>query len=299
MPAKTIQNQSGIIFFIAIIIGLLFPQQTEFLNDYAITFLSIALFVIFLGADFSKIWSYVKKPDLLAYIIIAFLIIIPAIIYFVARIINPVYAIGFLLVFGVPTATTSPVVVKLFKGNVPLGIAIEFFLYIVSPVTLPLLALYLAGNVISISTDRLFLTLVETLVLPMALAYVAKKVMDTKKLEEHSSPITILLLALAALGVIGKQAEFILANLSKVLFFIVIFYGLYIIINIAGNYIAFWLNKEDRLTIAISKTYMNGTLALVLASQFFGPEAVLVAVSNFIVWYLYLGVSKQLLKSSD
>jgi BASS family bile acid:Na+ symporter len=291
-----LRNNLSFVFFLAIALGLLFPEYTAFLNDYVVIFIPISLFFVFLKIDFSKMIGYMKRPLLLIYIIVSFLVLIPAAVFLCAVVIGPEYAVGFLLLFSVPTAAMSAILVDMFKGNVSFALLIELFLYVLSPITLPLIMFYLAGSVIAIDAFGLFLTMNQMLIIPLVAAQLVKRYMNTGKVERYSSEISIFMMALVALGIMGAQSAFILGNLSTVLFFMAVLYGLYVVINVATYYMAFWLKRKDRITISVSKTFMNGALALVLASQFFSPEVVLVIVSNIIVWFSYLGVSKYFIK---
>jgi len=291
-----VKKRLDYIFYLAIVLGLIFPTQTSFLNSYAIIFIGIAMFFIFLKVDFSKMTDYIKRPILLAYIVVVFLVIIPTIIFLGTTMIDPIYAVGFLLIFGGPIAATGAVIVDLLKGNTSFALLITFLLYVLSPITLPLLSFYLAGSIIAIDVYGLFITMFQMMVIPMILAQVVKRYVNVKNMESHTSTVTIIMLALTALGIMGAKSVFILSNLYSVLFFMVILYALYGVVAVTTYYMAFWLNKKDRLTISISKTFMNGTLTLVIASQFFGPEATLVVLSNIIVWYSSLGLAKRFIK---
>jgi BASS family bile acid:Na+ symporter len=289
---KTVESNMGLLFLAALAIGLLFPEQTSFLNSYAVLLLSTAMFFIFLKIDFSRIIEYSKRPLLLAYIVLVFLVVIPSAVFLVMSLADPAMAVGFLLIFGVPTAATIAVLVELFRGNAPLALLIEFFLYITAPFTLPLLSYYLAGSVISIDALGLFITMIQILIVPMILAQLLKRFANTDGAERYTEIISIAVISLTGLGIMGENSAFILSNLGGILNVVIFLVPLYVAMNIIGYYMAFWLDKKDRLTLSITKTFMNGTLAFVLASQFFGPGVLLVILSNIFVWYAYLGVAK-------
>jgi BASS family bile acid:Na+ symporter len=293
---STVRGSLDYIFFVAVIIGLLLPAQTSFLYEYATIFLGIALFFIFLKVDFSRMLGYAKKPLLLAYIAVVFLFLIPSVFFFVTSLIDPTYAVGFLLLFGVPTAATIAALVDIFRANVSFALMIEFVLYVLSPITLPLLSFYLAGSIIAIDTFGLFITMLEMIIIPMLAAQIIKRFINTKRAEGYTTSISILMIAITGVGIAGYYSAFIITNLYSLVFFAVILYALYAVAGIATYYMAFWLERKDRLTISATKMFMNGTLALVLASQFFGPEAVLVIISNILVWYPCISLGKRFMK---
>lgn len=293
---KMLENSMSWIFIIAMLLGLFFPLQTSFLNDYVLILMGIILFVAFLKVDFREMLKYLREPLLLAYLVLMFLIIIPAVIFLSVSAFDPLYAVGFLVIFGAPTAATSAVLVGLFRGNVSLGILLQFMLYLLAPFTLPLLSYYLAGSVISINPLELLISMVQIITIPLILAQLAKRFLKTGWVEERSSLITIILLFVIGMGIMGSQSAFVFENYQSVLFILALLFPLHVAVNAFTYYMAWWTKRRDRLTISISKTFMNGSLALVLVSQFFGPEAVLVAVANIPAWYVYLGIAKKVMK---
>jgi BASS family bile acid:Na+ symporter len=285
-----------IILFISIILGLAFPSQTAFLNSYITVFFALILFFTFLKVDLSKMVGYIRKPLLIAYILIIFLIVIPVVMFFLGIFITPETAVVFLLIFGVPPAATNAVLVGIFRGNVPLALLIKFLLYILAPFTLPFLTYYPAGSIITIDTFGLLLTMVQIMILPLIAAQLVKKLFNTKKAESCTSLVAIVMLALLGMGIIGENAAFILSHPAGILFYMALLYPLFMGVGLISYYVAFWLGREDRKTLSISKTFMNGGLVLVLAAQFFGPEAVLIALANLIVWNTSIGAAKYILK---
>lgn len=290
-----IEKYMGVIFSVALVGGLAFPSQTAFLDEYVVLFLSIALFFIFLKIDFRAMGSYLR-PGLLAYLSIVFLLLIPALVFFGIRLIDPSLAVGFLLLFGVPTAATSTVVAHLLKGDAAFALVLQFLLYLLAPFTLPFLVLYLAGSIIVIDSIGLFLTMIQLLLAPLIAAQLVRQAVNTRPVERYITIISIVMLALIALGVMGKHADFVLVNAPEVAFVAALLVPLYAGVGALTYGLMIWRPPHERRTAVASKVFMNGSLALVLASRFFDPQTILIVLASIIVWYAALSAAQYMVK---
>lgn len=83
--------------------------------------------------------------------------------------------------------------------------------------------------------------------------------------------------------------------IESLLFDVLWLYILFIILFLAGYFMAFWRKKEDKIALAVSKSYMNNALAIGLAFAFFDPRITILMVLSEIPWNTTLGLFKLLL----
>jgi len=290
--AQHAESKFAYIVFAGMALGFAIPAQASMLEPYISLLLGISMFFVFLKVDFPGLVGYAKRPWLLAYIIAMFLLALPAAAFLLAGLAGSAFAVAMLLIFGGPGGITGAVLVDLMKGELHLHLLLQFFLYLLAPLTLPFLMFYMAGNAMNVSSLDLFLTLIKLLVVPLAAAQAVKVTISAKKAQGYTSPVAALMMSLIGMAVMGKHAAYIASNLVQLAVNMVSLAPFYVLMSAAGYYMCFWLGAKERKSLAITKAFPNGTLILVLASQFFGPEITSIALASFIFWYVYFAAVK-------
>ena len=132
----------------------------------------------------------------------------------------------------------------------------------------------------------MFYTLLTLIFIPLIISQVVTLLLKKRieRIAKYSIPITILLLSIIIAGVIGEGARDIISNLDQVLYFLVLLYAVFFIVQFLSYFMVFWLKKEEKLAVSISKTYGNPILGIVLASTFFSPKVALFLVLSEIPW---------------
>ena len=82
----------------------------------------------------------------------------------------------------------------------------------------------------------------------------------------------------------GSQADYVRREPGHVLALVGVLYAVFLVLQVGGYYLGFWLNREDRLAASVAKVIMNNALGIVIAQKFFGPEVTLFLVLSEIPW---------------
>lgn len=92
--------------------------------------------------------------------------------------------------------------------------------------------------------------------------------------------LSLLLLGLLILGIVAQRANVILTGLrsADTLGMLLAMTLLFLVFMGIGYVSVFWRDRADRMTVALCLTFMNFTLAIFLAGQFFPQPNVLVPV---------------------
>ena len=289
---ENLEHALGPIFILAMGIGLAFPSQAAVFEPYTILLIGISLFLNFLRIYFAKVNTQARKPALLLYSVFVFLIVSPLLFFFLCQLVYPDAAVGMMLCFAAPTAGLSIFIIRLFKGDDSMGLVLQFAIYLAAPFTFSALVFYMASNSVLIDPFGLLANMLGLLLVPMLAAQALKRVMDVRPIEAHAPAISILVTALFVVGIMGKEAYFIAPNVALLAPLVLLFGVFYLLAALIGCNFAFWLPKKERITLAVSKTFVNGALVFVLASKFFEPKVVLAAMANVIGWYLFLALAK-------
>lgn len=295
---KFIEEKFWLAFIIAMVAGLLAPAFGRPLNFLVIPFLMIVLFLTYLKTDFKDIISHIKKPVFLTYILLMFLLVIPAVVFGIFKFISTELAIGFLLLCSMPAGVASPVFANIVKGNTSLAIVITLISHLIAPFTVPLLFFIFTQKILPIDLVSLSKTLLLLAFIPFISAQILKK--TKPKFIEETKPwygfINIFFISLLVYTIFAIQANEIFKNPVSIFLNILWAYALFMLLHVGGYLVAFWRNKEDKIALSVSKTYMNTSLALGLSLAFFTPQIALIVVLAEIPWTTTLGPFKYFLK---
>ncbi len=110
--------------------------------------------------------------------------------------------------------------------------------------------------------------------------------------------MSIILLGLLIAGVVARQAETILDGIGTTIGYQIIVLTVFIAVSLLlGYFLLFKESCKDRVTISACFTFMNFTLAIYLAGEFFvDPNVVLAAVLVIFPWSLALPPYKWLIR---
>ena len=252
------------------------------------------MFFVFLKIDVEKILEKIKTPLKIAYIILIMMIVLPIIIFFTTMALPTEFNIGFTLIGIMVPASSIVAMVSLFKGNVNLGLIIQVLYFLIFPFVMPVFFFILFGRVTQINIMSLFVSLATLIFLPLIFSqiflYLKKNL--AKRVAKHSNITSIIFLAILAVGAISDKAVFILQNPVFILSLMLGVLGIMVFFQVATYYLTFSFSKQERKTVSICKTLMNGTMTLVIANEFFSETVVLIALSLFIFWFAYPFIGK-------
>lgn len=294
--ATLIEKYFSIVLFLALLGGLFLPGTGIALTPTIKPVLMTMLFLTSLKINFKQVFSYLKKPALPIYIFITKMLIIPTAVFLIMKYIDPTLAIGLLLLSATHPAMASPVLTELFKGNIALSLVILVTCSLLSPLTMPFLFKALTSQSIELNSIGIAKTLAFMIFTPIILSEIIKKIRAVKPLKEKSekyfSAINIILMATLMWAGIAPQANTFLYNPLSIIRPLIALILLFTATHIVGYMIAFWRKKEDRIAISTSLTYMNNSLAFVIAVEFFPPEIVLITIISQLVWNTFPGLFK-------
>ena len=297
---KLIEKYFSYLLFLALIGGLFLPQIGIILMPTIKPILMVMLLLSALKTDFKQVISYLKKPGLPLYIFIMTMIIVPIMVFLITNQIDQTLAIGLLLMTATPPAIASPVLTELFKGNVALSIVTVITCSLLSPITMPFLFNKLTSQSIELDSIGMAKALTFMIFTPIILAEIIKKIRTIKpfleKSKKHFSAINIILMSLLMWIGIAPQADTFLHNPLSIIKQLIALIILFTTMHFIGYMIAFWRKKEDKISISTSMTYMNNSIAFVIAVEFFPPEVVLITIVSQLTWNTFPSIFKQISK---
>ena len=275
---KFITEYFGIFFIAGVLAGLFLPFSS-ILTPYILYMMMFVLFLSSLRMDISEIFSKIRDLKLVIYLVLLILVVVPAFVYFILRgFLEPEYSLAILVLLVMPAGVAVPVYSTIFKGDKELALIISAVTSLLCPLTIPFLIYYLAGVQTNINFLQLFATLGMVIFVPFVLSTLVRKIRESfiAKTEGYYSPVSILIVALIIAGGVAKVdvTQFVSSGYSVIYSFLLLFV-LAILLHIIGYYIAYKKGNEIRITASLATAYMNSSLAIIIAAEFFGAKTLL------------------------
>lgn len=277
----------------AIIVGVLFADVFIQFSTLSTVILGGIFFLSSLKIDLSMVRKQLTDVPMLIVVNVFMLFLLPAGVYFLVKSIYPAMAIPLMLLAAMPAGMTAPLLAEISGGKQSLALVLTVTTSLLAPFTVPLVVKLLAGAVVEVSAFEMFITLAKVIFIPFVLAQFIRFTLGSvvEKTQKIFKPISVLLLALLIAVVISKQAGVILDGIygGEALGYLAVLGIFFLFLHVAGYFAIFWRSAEDRVTITVCLTYMNFTLAIVLADTFFVDSAIVVpVVLSVIPWALFL-----------
>lgn len=266
------------ILVVAILAGLLIPGQTNFLFSYISLFLAIILFLASLKLDLSQFFTEIKNARIIIPLALFMMLILPALVYLVAKPLVPTYAFALLLLAAMPTGMTAPLLAEVAGGKTSLALVFVVITSLIAPFTIPFVLKILAGKIVVLGFMDMFLKLAKLIFIPFVLAQIIRYFLHEKIKTAYGAlkPISIILLGLLIAGVVASQATLIKTNLASFLPAVLIMSAYFLLMP----YLMFLVTKKyeagTRISIAVAVTFTNFTLSIYIAAKFFPEPRILI-----------------------
>jgi BASS family bile acid:Na+ symporter len=223
------------------------------------------------------------------------LLAFPLFVAGLARVFFPELLAPLVLLSAMPAGMTSPLFVDMIRGNVPLSLFVTAGTSLLSVFSLPIILSSLGSGTATFEPSAIFRTLFTVMILPLFLAQLVRISVFGRHVVAKSQTIgrmgSIVALWLLIAAIASKHSPEILSGLvsdaSVKAFFLMS--GLLILFHVACYFACFWRSRKDRLTVTLSLSYMNFTLAIFLAESVFrDPGAVMVVILSMLPWNIGL-----------
>ncbi len=273
------------------ILGFLLPQLFTSLAFLIVPILGIIMFGMGMTLKTSDFLEIVKRPKPVIIGLLAQFTIMPLIAYLLTIVfqLDPLIAVGVILVGCCPGGTSSNVITFLAKGDVALSVAITSISTLLAPFLTPLLLELFAGQLIDIDLLSMMITITKIVILPIVLGIIVNKLLGNK----IESAITVLPLV-SVLGIsiiiaiVVALSKATILDSGAIVFIVVALHNL--IGYSCGYLIARFLGftESQRRAIMIEVGMQNSGLGAALAATYFNPVAALPS-ALFSVWHNFSG----------
>ena len=283
---RFVENNFWIFLLLGMFLGFIFPDQTLVLDSYVIIFLMILLYLVFLKIDLGEVVGHIKKPKLLIYLLVCNLIVIPVMSYVLTAPLDPDIRIGVILLACLPSGTAAPALTEIVKGKTSLTLVLTVLSSILAPLTITALFYLFYNTAIPMNYLRLFFGLVTFTLVPFLASQLSKRFFSSyiARSRKHIGSASVLIMMVIVMVVIGKEAHYIRSNFRDVINILIVLYVVFFVFQVVGYFQAFWLKREERIAVSVSKMAMNNVLGVVIALSYFNPQIALILVLSEIPW---------------
>lgn len=273
------------------VLGFIFPEFFASFAKYIVPILGIIMFgmgTTLWTEDFVEI---IKRPKLVLVGLLAQFTLMPLIAYVLTVVfkLDPMIAVGVILVGCCPGGTSSNVITFLAKGDVALSVSITSISTLLAPILTPILLKIFAGQLIEIELASMMISITKMVILPILLGLAFHKILGAKvQIANDILPmVSVLGIAIIIAAVIAVSRDTILT--SGLLVFIVV-----ALHNCIGYLLGYLLAKlsgfseAQRRAIMVEVGMQNSGLGAALAATYFNPAASLPS-AIFSVWHNFSG----------
>ncbi|HAO59791.1 MAG TPA: bile acid:sodium symporter family protein [Psychrobacter sp.] len=273
------------------VLGFIFPEFFASFAKYIVPILGIIMFGMGTTLRTEDFVEIIKRPKLVLVGLLAQFTLMPLIAYVLTVVfkLDPMIAVGVILVGCCPGGTSSNVITFLAKGDVALSVSITSISTLLAPILTPILLKIFAGQLIEIELASMMISITKMVILPILLGLAFHKILGAKvQIANDILPmVSVLGIAIIIAAVIAVSRDTILT--SGLLVFIVV-----ALHNCIGYLLGYLLAKlsgfseAQRRAIMVEVGMQNSGLGAALAATYFNPAASLPS-AIFSVWHNFSG----------
>lgn len=273
--------------------GVLAPAAGLLVEPYLLVWLGMLLFLNLIRLDASDLVSTFARPRSLAVLAAIKLIALPLAMYALAYVVYRPFALPVLLVSGISTGLGAPFVANVAGGRLPLIVGMIVATSLAVPFVLPATVYALVGSQFRIPVQNMVVLLSAALFIPLAAGWLTKKYAPaaSRFAGRNSFSLSIVFVVLINMGMFARLSPYFFSDQIFLAQTVTASFICYAAFGIVGYFAA---PKGDRAAGLISMTYVNNTLVMVFAVQFFGPQVAALAGIYNVPYYVGILMVKKI-----
>ncbi len=274
--------------------GVLAPQAGLLVEPYLLVWLGVLLFFNLIRLKPADLMATFTRPRSLALLAAVKLVVLPLAMYAITLILYSPLALPVLLVAGMSTGLGAPFVANIAGGRLQLIVGMIIVTSLSVPFTLPALTYALVESEFELPIGNMILLLALALFIPLFVGYAVKKKAPKASgfADRNSFLLSIIFVVLINMGMFSRLSPYFFSEQTFLLQNIGASFACFAVFSLVG-YAA--VAKGDRASGLIPMAYVNNTLVMVFALQFFGPETAALAGLYNIPYYVCVLPLKRLL----
>lgn len=278
----------------SILAGIFLPQAGRIVEPYLLVWLGALLFLNLLKLAPRDLAGTFERPGPLTILAVIKLVVLPLAMYGLAYLLYPPFTLPVLLLSGISTGLGAPFVVNIVGGRLPLIVGMITVTSLAVPFVLPSLVHVLVGSEFDLPFADMVVLLLLALFIPLGAGWLTKRYAPSASrfADENSFVFSLVFVVLINMGMFATLSGYFFTDQLFVLQTLAASSLAYAAFAVAGYASA---PKGERAAGLISMTYVNNTLVVVFAAQFFGPQAAALAAIYNLPYYAGILVLKKIM----
>jgi BASS family bile acid:Na+ symporter len=200
-----------------------------------------------------------------------------------------------MLVAGMSTGLGAPFVANVAGARLPLIVGMITVTSLAVPFVLPSLVYALVGSEFEIPLGQMVFLLAVALFVPLAAGWLTKRYAPSASAfaDKNSFPLSIVFVILINLSMFATVSEYFFADQLFLAQTVATSFILFGALAVAGHAAS---PQGERPQGLIATTYVNNTLVMVFAAQFFGPHVAALAAIYNVPYYAGILLIKRILR---
>ncbi len=261
-----------IVIFGSTFIAVVFPELGIWFQPFILYCMMFVLFLSFMKIDFSVLLDTSPKALLaLGKLVLIKLVVLPAVLYWIALWVIPDYAVPILLLSGISTGVVAPFMATILNAEVAQVARMTVVTSVLVPLSLPAMVKILAGADVTIPLVLMVRILAVVIFVPIVAVLFMRRFFPgvLAALEIRRFPISLIAFGIINLGVFSQYSSFFYQKFGQVLAAVALAYFLSVLYYLIGFIVS--PKHADKLSAGICLAVMNNVLVIVFSSHFFGP----------------------------
>ena len=275
--------------------GVIAPSTGRVVAPYILVWLGALLFLNLIRLDTKDIVATFSRPRILAALAAAKLVGIPVAAYFITFLVYRPFALPVTLVAGMSTGLGAPFVANVAGARLALIVGMITVTSLAVPFVLPALVYALVGSEFEIPFGQMVTLLAAALFIPLAAGWLTKKYAPSASTfaDRNSFSLSIMFVVLINVSMFATVSGYFFSDQIFLAQTIVTSFILFGALAVAGYIVS---PRAERTQGMIATTYVNNTLVMVFADQFFGPQVAALAALYNIPYYVSILAVKKLVR---
>jgi predicted Na+-dependent transporter len=283
------EDRFGLLLLLSCAAGLVVPGLDLLPNSTAVAVLAALMFTSCYRLREGGLWD-IRWSEVLVFYLLRY-VLLPVILWGVASLLVPSYAIGVFLLSVLPAAVSSPAIAHIYGSRGATGFAIVILSQLLTPLLIPLQFAWLgawdAAAAVQVvpSPGALFVTMVWCIFVPMLLYRLVRNHQPlTDVMLVQNKIMSMALVAFVIALIIAKQRHIILTQVDALAASLAITLVCFCIYIAFGWWVARRRERSERVTYAVCSCFNNAALGVSLALLHFPPDIILFVAVSEIAW---------------
>lgn len=275
--------------------GVFVPAAGKVVGPYILVWLGALLFLNLIRLESRDIVATFSRPRALAVLAAAKLVALPIVAYVITFLIYRPFALPVMLVAGMSTGLGAPFVANVAGARLPLIVGMITVTSLAVPFVLPALVYAFVGSEFEIPFAQMVALLAAALFIPLAAGWLTKKYAPSASTfaDRNSFPLSIVFVVLINVSMFATVSTYFFTDQLFLVQTVAASFILFAALAAAGHAAS---PRSERAQGMIATTYVNNTLVMVFAAQFFGPQVAALAALYNIPYYVNILAMKKLVR---